>query len=400
MNRIIVESVAGTPTIRRRFEHVERKGIGHPDTICDGVAEAVSTALSRTYRELCGQVLHHNADKALLAAGRSSPCLGGGTVDAPMRLFLGDRATAVVGGKTIPVDEIAEAAARDWLRRNLRFVEVDRHLDVRSVLRQGSAELTGIFHALEVGANDTSIGVGCAPLTETERLTLSTERRLNSPDWKRRHPELGEDVKVMAVRIDRRISLTVAAAMVDRFLPNAAAYFARKAEIADELRSELATELVDCDALELALNALDDPSRGEDGMYLSVTGTSAEGADSGQVGRGNRANGLISPHRAMSLEAVAGKNPISHVGKIYNVLALQAARRIVAEIDAVAEATVWICSRIGRPLAEPWSVAVELVPQERTLGDVSSSVESIIEGELRRLPDLIERLSRSEIAVY
>jgi len=400
MNRIVVESVSVTPTARRRFEHVERKGIGHPDTICDGVAEAVSIALCSAYRELCGRVLHHNADKALLAAGRSRPRLGGGAVEAPMRLFLGDRATAVVGDKTIPIDEIAEAAARDWFRRHLRFVDVERQLDVRSVLRPGSAELTGLFAASQIGANDTSIGVGCAPLTETQRLTLAAERKLNSPEWKNRHPELGEDVKVMAVRHDRRVSLTVAAAMIDRFLPDAATYYGRKAEIADELRRELSAELVDCDSLEIGLNVLDDPSRGEDGMYLSVTGTSAEGADSGQVGRGNRADGLISPHRAMSLEAVAGKNPVSHVGKIYNVLALQAARRVVENVGGVAEATVWICSRIGRRLDDPWSVAVELVLRDAEPADLSPAVRSILEVELSGLPRLIDRLSRGEIVVY
>jgi S-adenosylmethionine synthetase len=211
---------------------------------------------------------------------------------------------------------------------------------------------------------------------------------------------LGEDVKVMAVRNDHRISMTVAAAMIDRFLPDSAAYYGRKSEIVAELERLLSAELVDCDGLEVALNVLDDPSRGEDGMYLSVTGTSAEGADSGQVGRGNRAHGLISPHRAMSLEAVAGKNPVAHVGKIYNLLALQAARRIVAEIDIAAEATVWICSRIGRRLADPWSVAVELVAKEGNPGDVAPSVESILESELHHLPDLIDRLSRGEIVVY
>jgi S-adenosylmethionine synthetase len=401
MSRFTIQTAAKLPTARRRFEHVERKGLGHPDTICDAVAEAISTALCRTYVETCGRVLHHNADKALLAAGCSTPRLGGGTVKAPMQLFLGDRATAEVDGKPIPIAEIAETAARDWFRRSLRFVDADRQLSVQSVLRPGSVELTDLFARSEGGANDTSVGVGSAPLTETERLTLEAERRLNSPDWKARYPEIGEDVKVMAVRCDRQISLTVAAAFVDRFVPDAAWYFSRKAEIIGELKRELSHELRDCDAIDIGLNVLDDPARGAGGMYLTVTGTSAEGADSGQVGRGNRANGLISPHRAMSLEAVAGKNPVSHVGKIYNVLALQAARRIAAVVDRAAEATVWICSRIGRRLDDPWSVAVELVPRNvEDLTDAEPLVQEVIDDELHRLPDLMGRLSRGEIIVY
>lgn len=401
MTQITIETLPTTPVGRRRFEHVERKGWGHPDTICDAVAEAVCVELCRAYREACGRVLHCNADKALLAAGRSSPRLGGGTVEAPMQLFLGDRATAEADGRSIPIAEIAEQAARDWFRRRLRFVDPQRHVQVRSVMRSGSVELADLFARPVGGANDTSIGVGCAPLTEAERITLEAERRLNSPPWKSRHPEIGEDVKVMTVRQDRRLSLTVAAAFVDRFLPDARTYFSRKAEISAELCAELRTCLRDCDDVEVAVNVLDDPTRGAGGMYLTVTGTSAEGADSGQVGRGNRANGLISPHRAMSLEAVAGKNPVSHVGKIYNVLALQAAQRIVQEIGDAAEATVWICSRIGSPLDEPWSAAVELVPRRGdVLADAEPVVRAVLDDELRRLPELMERLTRGEIVVF
>ena len=70
-------------------------------------------------------------------------------------------------------------------------------------------------------------------------------------------------------------------------------------------------------------------------MYLTLLGTSAEQGDSGQVGRGNRVCGLISLNRPMSVEAAAGKNPVSHVGKIYNVLAHELAMRIYAESAVV-----------------------------------------------------------------
>ncbi|MFB6147348.1 MAG: methionine adenosyltransferase, partial [Candidatus Nanohaloarchaea archaeon] len=54
-------------------ELVERKGIGHPDSICDGVAESVSRALCREYRDRFGKVLHHNTDEVQLVAGSSEP---------------------------------------------------------------------------------------------------------------------------------------------------------------------------------------------------------------------------------------------------------------------------------------------------------------------------------------
>lgn len=400
MLNLTIESIAGLPVSQRRFEHVERKGIGHPDTICDQIAEAVSVALCAVYLENFGQVLHHNTDKALLAAGQSLPRLGGGTILAPMQLFLGDRATSQINDKTIPVAEIAATAARDWCRRHLRFVDAQTQLNVINVMRPGSTELVDLFARTTRGANDTSIGVGYAPLTETEQLTLAAENYLNSAACKARYPEIGEDVKVMAVRHDRRISMTVAAAFVDRFIPDATTYFARKEEITSVLQKQLSNSLCACDGIDITLNSLDDPARGLGGMYLTVTGTSAEGADSGQVGRGNRANGLISPHRAMSMEAVAGKNPVSHVGKIYNLLANQCAQRIVASIAGVAEVTVWLCSRIGRPIDDPWSVAVELIPANgETLADLEPLIRPILVDEFHCLPALLNRLSQGELPV-
>jgi S-adenosylmethionine synthetase len=135
-------------------------------------------------------------------------------------------------------------------------------------------------------------------------------------------------------------------------------------------------------------------------MYLTVLGTSADGADGGQVGRGNRVNGLISLHRPMSTEAAAGKNPVSHVGKIYNQLAHQMAARICESVAGVEEATVFLCSQIGRPLADPWSVAVELVAAPAAAGDnLTTAVQEVIAEQLANLPALIGRLTRGELPV-
>ena len=39
-----------------KAEVVERKGLGHPDTLCDGIAEAVSRALSKEYIKETGNI--------------------------------------------------------------------------------------------------------------------------------------------------------------------------------------------------------------------------------------------------------------------------------------------------------------------------------------------------------
>ena len=400
MARIIVEQSRQTAAARRRTEHVERKGLGHPDTICDLVMEAASVALSRAYVQTCGRVLHYNLDKGLLVAGQSSPQLAGGKVVAPMRLIFGDRATAEVGGQRIPVGELVVETAQHWLRQNLRFVDPSRHVVYQNEIQPGSPELTDIFARGDLTANDTSAAVGYAPLTETEELVLEAERFLNSRPLKERFPEVGEDIKVMAVRHDRELSLTVAAAFVDRFIPDAQTYFDRKEAVRQELVGHLKPRLKTLDAVDVALNTLDDPARGLGGMYLTVLGTSADGADGGEVGRGNRVNGVISLHRPMSTEAAAGKNPVSHVGKIYNLLAHQMAGSICASVAGIEEATVWLCSQIGRPLDDPWSVAVEIVPvADASAAELEAAIGQVIVDELANLPAFIERLVCGELPI-
>lgn len=400
MSQITIEQASQIPASRRRTEHVERKGVGHPDTICDNVMEAASVALSRAYIEACGRVLHHNIDKGLLVAGQSAPHPGGGRILKPMRLIFGDRATAEVNGQPIPVGDIVVQAAMSWMREHLRFVDPEKHVFYQNEISPGSPELVDIFSRIELTANDTSAAVGYAPLTETERLVLEAEHYLNSPAFKQRFPEVGEDIKVMAFRHDRSLSLTVAAAFVDRFIANARTYFERKVAVCDDLKQHLKARLKTLDEIDIALNTLDDPSRGIGGMYLTVLGTSADGADGGQVGRGNRVNGLISLHRPMSTEAAAGKNPVSHVGKIYNLLAHQMANRLCSSVPGLEEATVWLCSQIGRPLADPWSIAIELLPQPETgAADLEPEVHDVIAAELSDLPAFVERLTRGEMSV-
>ena len=200
MNAIQIREAACLPMSRQPQEYVERKGIGHPDTICDSIMESIAVALASEYLRTAGRILHYNVDKGLLVAGRTEPRLGGGKVLEPMRIIIGDRATRSYDGHEIEVGEIAESTARQWLTKHLRFVEPSEHLVVQNELREGSPELTGIFARQEMIANDTSVGVGFAPLSETESLVLSAERYLNSASFKHDFPEAGEDVKIMGIR--------------------------------------------------------------------------------------------------------------------------------------------------------------------------------------------------------
>jgi S-adenosylmethionine synthetase len=401
MSNIILEELKQTPVEQQRVELVERKGTGHPDSICDAIMEQVSVALCREYQNVFGRILHHNIDKGLLVAGRTKPRPGGGRVLEPMRLVFGDRATAEYKGKRIDVGAIAEASAKDWLRRNLRFVDPDQHIVFQNEIKEGSPELTDIFEREVVGANDTSAAVGYAPLTETERLVFAAERFLNSPEFKRDFPEAGEDVKVMGYRHNRELTLTVALAFVDRHVPDARTYFARKHDIQVALKAYLAHEQRTLDLITVMINTLDDPTRGEEGMYLTVLGTSAEGGDCGQVGRGNKVNGVIALNRPMSTEAAAGKNPVSHVGKIYTLLTHRLAAQIYASVPGLREVYVWLCSQIGQPIDRPLIASAQLILQQGVaLVDIKPAVESTIEHELASIGDFTARLARGELPVW
>lgn len=389
MRRIIVNGLNQTPLEEQRLEIVERKGLGHPDSICDAIMDMVSVRLSREYLERFGAILHHNIDKALLVAGEVEIKFGGGTVKSPMKLIFGDRATFKVDGTEIPVGEIAIQTAKEWIKNNLRFVDPEEHVTYQIEIKPGSSALVDIFkrRGRTLGANDTSAAVGWAPLTKTERMVLNLEKYLNSAEFKRRFPETGEDVKVMGLRDGDKLDLTVSMAFVDRFFGDEKEYFEKKAEVLEDINKFVMDKGTFKD-VNIHLNTLDAPGRGIDGIYLTVLGTSADGADSGQIGRGNRVNGLISLNRPQCSEAAAGKNPVSHVGKIYNLLTHKVANEIYKQVPGVREVYVWMLSKIGKPIDQPAITAVQLITEPGADFDrVRRMVERIVDFELESIDE-------------
>ncbi|NJD68572.1 MAG: S-adenosylmethionine synthetase [Candidatus Methylomirabilota bacterium] len=399
MPPVRVQRLQQPPIAEQPIEIVERKGLGHPDSICDAVMEEIARAINAEYQQRFGRVLHNNIDKALLVAGRVRRRLGRGRVLQPMELVIGDRATFRVGRVRVPIREIAVEAAKGWFRRSLRHVDPNKHLRYRVVLAEGSEELADIFSREGVReSNDTSAAVGYAPLSETEQIVLWVERYLNSSDFKTAFPETGEDVKVMGIRSDRELNLTIAMPLLCRAIASEAAYFRKKAEVVEVLRRALPTS-PGLDRIEPTLNPLDREGRGMGGMYLSLLGTSAEDADSGQVGRGNRVNGVIPLNRPVGSEAAAGKNPVSHVGKIYTVLSHRMADQIYRRVGGVREVYVWLVGQIGRPVDQPWT-AVQLIPASDTEDDrITRECRLVIEQELSRLTDFCLELTEGKYPV-
>src|SRR3990170_3941081 len=398
MRNIEIEELGATPITERKVEVVERKGLGHPDYICDSIMNQVSIELCKEYIERFGAIMHHNIDKGMLVAGEVKTKFGGGVILKPMRIIFGDRATFEVEGEIIDVNNIAIYTAKKWLNSNLRFVNPDlMHYQVE--LAHGSAELTDIFKRKDaiLGANDTSAAVGYAPMTPTENVVRETERFLNSPDFKKRFPESGEDIKVMGLREGNDLQLIVADSLVDMFIESEKKYFRKKDELLEEIKTYAAerTEL----ETSVALNTLDREGRGMGGVYLTVTGTSAEDADSGQVGRGNRVNGIIPLNRPVSSEAAAGKNPVSHVGKIYNVLSYRIASEIYANVPDIREVYVWLLSQIGEPIDQPKIAAAQVIMERGSLNEVEKEVNEVIDRELANIQEFCMELAYGKIPV-
>jgi S-adenosylmethionine synthetase len=395
-----VEEFKQIPLEEQKLEIVERKGLGHPDSICDAILDRVSVELSREYMKKFGTILHHNADKSLLVAGEVETRFGGGIVKQPMRLIFGDRATERVGEDSIPVKEIAINAAKNWIKENLRFVDPEEHMSYQIELKPGSAALVDIFKrgGRVLSANDTSAAVGYAPMTPAEELVLKVERFLNSKGFKKEFPEVGEDVKVMGFRTDGEMVLTVGAAFVDRFIGSEKEYFRRKGEVLDRMRV-FVRENSDFE-VDLRLNTLDVEGRGIGGVYLTVLGTSADGADSGQVGRGNRPNGVIPLNRHTGSEAAAGKNPVSHVGKIYNILTHKIANEIYTQVPGLREVYVWLVSQIGRSIDQPAIAAARVISDSRTnIESVRGPITEIIDRELENIDKFTGELAEGKYMV-
>lgn len=392
--RIFVESAKDVPTFKRQFEIVERKGLGHPDTICDLVMDKVSIELSKLYIKETGTIQHHNMDKTMLVAGQTENRFGGGKVIKPIKLIIGDRATFLSNDHRVPIGDFIITTAKAWFEKNLKRIE--KNIEFQLEIGAGSKELQSIFkNPKSFASNDTSALVGYAPFTSTESIVFETEQYLNSTKFKEEFPASGEDVKIMGFRNGDWLDLTIAIAFVDRYVESVDDYFRKKHQMLEAI-AEFAKSKTDL-KIHAAINCLDDQNKGMDGIYLTVLGTSADGADSGEVGRGNKANRVISVSRPAGAEALAGKNPVSHIGKIYNSLSFKLADEIHRKVPGLEEVFVWMYNVIGRPVNDPKAVVVRPVTKNNLLDkSQQTQIEEIVNDNLEKMDEFCKKLLSEE----
>jgi S-adenosylmethionine synthetase len=378
---IHIEALSQIPLEKQRNELVERKCLGHPDSMADGIAESISQALCKMYLEEFGVVLHHNTDQGEVVAGESSPKFGGGRMIRPIFVLIDGRATKSFNGVNLPADAVAVEAATNYLHKILPDIKPNRDLMIDCRLGTGSTDLRDVF---KIGngrvprANDTSFGVGHAPFSDVENIIRNSADYIDTK-LRKKYPAIGQDIKIMGLRDKDTITLTIACAIVDKYCKDIREYV----EYMDILKEEITAVAKKTSKRKIVVhvNTADDIKKKS--VFLTVTGTSAEMGDDGSVGRGNRCNGLITPNRPMSMEATSGKNPINHIGKMYNLLSTQIAQECVRKVDGIEEMYVRLLSQIGKPIDQPLVASIQVLPASGVkLKDINDDVYGIVDDQL------------------
>jgi len=335
----------------RKMEVVEIKGLGHPDTISDLVGAKLSVEYSLWCVNNLGDgtinslnlIPHYNVDKLLLAGGESEKKWGGGRIIKPVIFNISGNVTEKIGGVVIPFRELAEKSVRSVVKKVIgdNFVYI---VNTDNVSKGSDALITNYSNS-GLLANDTSYGTGHAPLTKLENVVKRIHDKIY--ELRRSHSFIGSDIKVMGCRVNDDIFITLAVAVIDKHVSDAEDYINKIAFLQDDVFNSFAVS-------DVKINLADKPNKGgsEENYYLTVTGSSAEHADPGQIGRGNRASGFISARRSQTLEAVAGKNLTKHVGGFYNIWAQLISERVWNELSIPCE--VLLLSRIGKPISDCW----------------------------------------------
>ncbi|RYF00573.1 MAG: S-adenosylmethionine synthetase, partial [Oxalobacteraceae bacterium] len=322
--------VARTPRIELPFEVVERKGVGHPDTLADAIAENMSRRYSQYVREKFGGYAHHWFDKVVLIGSEASLTYGAGRLERPFHAILTGKCVLQVGKEVIPVDSLFAQAAAAVLTQHLYGFDPADHLrcEVRvtdgrgpgqAASRYRPGDASELVHVLGQGvSNDCNLCAGFAPLSVIEQMVMQTEQYLSDPTYRADYGS-GTDVKVVGTRQGDAYHLLVNLPFVADFVSSRDAYLDR----VEQARRRTQTLLESHFAGDITIVV--NPEKQSGRSYLTATGSVLDTGDVGVVGRGNRINGLITPTRPMSIEASCGKNPLDHTGKLYGIAAHRAA---------------------------------------------------------------------------
>ncbi len=351
------------------FELVERKGMGHPDTITDGLAEQMSLDYADYCLQSFGAVLHHNLDKVYIQGGLVDQDFGRSRVVEPVTLFLGGRMSRRFAGEDIDTVSIQTRAIEKYLGRVLpHLAQIDGpQISVISRTTDYShnpywynpRSLDDLPEVKQPFSNDTAAMVGYWPLTATENITLALEGFFYDTDERGlpcpRFDFLGQDVKVMSIRNGDALDVTMCIPQIAHLTPSACVYKERIAQVTRDLRSYI-DPMADATGLDVALHVNTKDGHNAESYYMLSVGSCLEAGEEGMVGRGNKSRNLISSMRPNTMEAPHGKNPAYFNGKVHGYLAEKTAELVANEFGCSAQ--VIIQANNGESLYDPAQVCV------------------------------------------
>ncbi len=396
--------------LNKKYEVIERKGKGHPDTLADELGERLSVAYSKYCIENLGVVLHHNFDKVGMMGGISNVGFGVGDILKPIRVLINGRASSAYGSQIIPLRDLLEHEIRMFFAEMFPHItNVEKIYSIMWEVASGSSpgavanedsyrqhwfmprDRSDLSELVHLNCNDTSMGMAYYGNTITEKFVLTVEERLNSAEFKQDKLWLGNDIKIMCCRIDKEVSLTLCVPQIGIYVKDILEY-KNNIEI---VKSEI--EKVFCQIyigegykLNININMRDRFDSGEKDLYLTYTGSSIEMGDEGFVGRGNRYGGLITPNRFYSMEGIAGKNPIYHTGKMYSVFAFELSKRIY-EVYGVRSESIFV-GMTGHSLVDPHRVILNMEKNDIAESELASLIDDINPSEVTA--NILERKYR------
>jgi len=395
---------------KNKSEIVERKGRGHPDTLADSLAERLSAKYSNYTLKNFGAILHHNFDKVGLLGGSSYVRFGKGKMINPIKVLLNGRVSTRFGNTIIPFEKMIISWSKEFLKERLPLIDVDKDLlfimNISNKSSPGKTEEKGSekgtrkywFEPRDLRdlqelkillSNDTSLGVGFAPMSKLEIFILDLEHRLNSI-FSDKNKWMGSDIKILGLCNNSRYSITMCIPQIANYVRNQEEY-KKNLESAKKYIFSIAKKHF-VEKLDLSINTRDNFKLNE--LYLTAIGSSIESGDEGLVGRGNRINGLITPMKPMSLEGSCGKNPVYHIGKIYYLAANKIAKKIYKKFNVYNE--VYLASQSGRNLVDPWIAMVFLPSNFKS----NTMVEELVREEISRIPNLTAKIISEKERMY
>lgn len=365
------------------FETIERKGLGHPDTIADSLASLISQAYSRyTIKNCDGLILHHQVDKLMVIGGKTQVYFGEGKFLNPIRIIVAGRATYSYKNTLIPIDKIVKSTIKSYFQKTFPLVNFLKDVVIENLLTdhpgpgtvvESKGAIANMFSPKNKGhvrgyeklvANDTSYCLAYSPYSELEKAVVEVEKFLNSWTTKKKFPWLGSDIKIMAVRNGKEASITLCIPQIAKYVHSLGEY-KKNLNTIGKVVEEKFRFLIPNYSLDISLNTKDDYQKMN--IYLTVSGASLSG-DIGIVGRGNRTNGLITSNRPMSLEATNGKNPRYYSGFIYAVVSKKISDQIYKTTKR--SNVVEIVSQNGALLNSPWRIRVISSANKNTIQNI------------------------------